>query len=193
MNSATGLTLAQKEKSSGNSLIAKIGRFLVPAGPSVPELPALRSLRLKENPQHPTIVLFEKRQAAQECARLMGAPWVAVPYACGYVLCDGWSFHDAKTPLPAFCMVPPDALVVIKNLVIDLKIECVPPRELPALIAASLRKEPTLAGATDAFFEGVCLITLMRVGYAMPTGAKDDWLTMPAWALRLPSRQKRLA
>ena len=32
----------------------------------------------------------------------------------------------------------------------------------------------------------------MRIGYPAPKDQPDDWLTVPAWALRIRRRRKRL-
>src|SRR5215212_6267148 len=84
--------------------------------------PAVRLVRIKENPYHPLIALFESRKYANAKAEALGAPWVPMSYACGYVLSDGWNFRDAKGLVPTFCPVPPDALVAMQQLVITLQI-----------------------------------------------------------------------
>jgi len=151
------------------------------------------SLRLEENWTRPTVRLFESREAAQERAEELGAPWCAVAFACGYILTNGWSFQDAKGALPAFCPVPPESLPFMQELVTGLKREDVSSSEMAQRIYAELRTIPALLALSRPLFEAACTCTLLRVGYPAPTGAKDDWLTMPAWALRLPSRRKRLA
>jgi hypothetical protein len=157
-----------------------------------PKDPSTRLIRIKENPQHPLIALFETRQTAREHAAELGAPWVAMYYACGYVLTDGWNFRDANGPVAAFCPVPIEALKTIQHLVISLQQEKVSGRELALRIASCLRSIPSLQQLPTTQFEDTCNCTLMRVCYAAPTGAKDDWLTMPPWALTLPSRRLRL-
>jgi hypothetical protein len=157
-----------------------------------PAGPAIRRIRINENPQHPVIALFETRQAAKEHAEELGPPWVAMSYACGYVLTDGWNFQDAEGLVPTFCPVPIDALKTLSHLVGVLQQEQVPGRELAWRIGSCLREIPSVAKLPAAQFEDVCTCTLMRVCYSAPTGAKDDWLTMPAWALTLPSRRMRL-
>ena len=154
--------------------------------------PAVRWVRINENPQHPLIALFESRAFANAKAQALGAPWVAFSYACGYVLTDGWNFRDANGLVPTFCPVPPDALGTMQQLVINLQQEQLPGKELARRVASVLRDLPSLASMSRPQFEDTCNCTLMRLCYAAPTGAKDDWLTMPAWALKLPSRRMRL-
>ena len=155
--------------------------------------PTIRLVRLSENPQHPVIALFESRLHAKAQADALGAPWVTFAYACGYVLTDGWNFSDANGLVPTFCPVPPDALDTMQALVIALQTDRVPGSELMARVTSVLQDIPCLAGLPRMQFQDACNCTVMRVCYAPPTGAKDDWLTMPAWALRLPSRRLRLA
>jgi hypothetical protein len=147
-------------------------------------------LRLNANPKHPTIQLFMNRKDAAARAAELGAPWVPVTYACGYILTDGWNFCDAEGKLDTFCPVTLEQLDRIVSLVSDLKVEQVPAGELPRRIAAGLK--PLEAGMPKAAFESMCLCAMMRVGYAMPNGAADDWLTTPPWALRIPKRRMRL-
>jgi len=156
------------------------------------EEPAVRLIRLNENPKHPLIALFESRQYAKSKADALGAPWVALSFACGYVLTDGWNFRDANGPISTFCPVPPDALTAMQQLVIALQADKVPGRELMLRVSSALREIPALASMSKSQFEDTCNCTVMRVCYAPPIGAKDDWLTMPAWALKLPSRRMRL-
>ena len=153
---------------------------------------AVRLIRLNENPKHPLIALFESRKYAKARADALGAPWVALSYACGYLLTDGWNFQDANGPVATFCPVPPDALDSMQQLVIALQIDKVPGRELMPRVRSALGEIPALASLSQSQFEDTCNCTVMRVCYASPTGAKDDWLTMPPWALRLPSRRMRL-
>lgn len=147
-------------------------------------------LRLNANPKHPTIQLFLNRKDASARAAELGAPWVPVTYACGYILTDGWHFSDAEGSLETFCPVTIEQLDCIVPLVSELIVDAVPASELPRRIAAGLRSlEPTM---TKAAFESMCLCALMRVGYPPPKNAPDDWLTTPVWALRLPKRRMRL-
>ncbi|MEO7598470.1 MAG: hypothetical protein ABIV50_06030 [Opitutus sp.] len=155
--------------------------------------PAVRLIRLSENPQHPVIALFESRRQAKLQADALGAPWVSMAYACGYVLTDGWNFRDADGLVPTFCPVPPDALDTMQALVIALQTDRVPGNELMSRVTSVLQDIPCLAGLPRLQFQDACNCTVMRVCYPSPVGAKDDWLTMPAWALRLPSRRLRLA
>lgn len=169
---------------------------LIPSGrkksPNGDADPAIRLIRIRENPQHPVIALFESRAYAKAKADALGAPWVIMSYACGYVLTDGWHFRDAKGPVVTFCPVPPDALVPMQQLVITLQIDKVPGNELMNRVTRTLRQIPSLANLSEGHFQDACNCTVMRVCYPPPIGAKDDWLTMPAWALRLPSRRMRL-
>ena len=155
--------------------------------------PAVRLIRLSENPQHPVIALFESRRYAKAQADALGAPWVTLSYACGYVLTDGWNFRDANGLVPTFCPVPPDALDIMQQLVIALQMDKVPGSELMSRVSSVLQEIPCLAKLPKSQFQDACNCTVMRVCYSAPIGAKDDWLTMPAWALRLPSRRMRLA
>ena len=159
-------------------------------GPTISFAPP--SLLLQENLQRPTVSLFESRETAQLKCRLLGAPWCPVAYACGYILTNGWSFQDTDGTLPAFCPVPPEGLPFMQQLVIELKQETVSGSEMAQRILVELQTVPALTELTQQLFETACTCTLLRVGYAVPCGAKDDWLTMPAWALRLPSRRARL-
>jgi hypothetical protein len=147
-------------------------------------------IRLAPNPYRPSTLLYVARDQAQATARQKGAPWVAVAYGCGYLLTDGWHFHDAERLLETFCPVTLPQLDLIRSLVVTLKQEETPSRELPRRIGDELR--PLEAELTPGQFESLCMCALMRIGYALPSGAKDDWLTTPAWALRLPSKRPRL-
>lgn len=154
--------------------------------------PAVRWVRINENPQHPLIALFESRAFANAKAQALGAPWVALSYACGYVLSDGWHFRDANGLIPTFCPVPPDALVAMQQLVISLQQEKMSGKELARRVGTVLGDLPALAALSKPQFADICNCTLMRVCYPAPIGAKDDWLTMPPWALKLPRRRVQL-
>ena len=167
-----------------------LGKFTKPRSTAPSQ--AVRWIHLTENPQHPLIALFESRVLAKQRAQELGAPWVAMAYACGYILTDGWNFRDANGLVPTFCPVPPDALNAMQSLVIALQREKMTGKEPALHIWTVLREIPCLARLPNRQFEDMCNCTLMRVCYAAPTGAKDDWLTMPAWALKLPSRRMRL-
>jgi hypothetical protein len=162
--------------------------------PAPTEKPATTTggIRLEENLQHPEIALFASRAVARTEAEILGAPWVAMSFACGYILTDGWNFRDANGVLPTFCPVPPAALNVMQQLVIALQQEKMTGKELSKRVFSVLREIPCLKDMPNSQFEDMCNCTLMRVCYPAPTGAKDDWLTMPAWALVLPSRKIRL-
>jgi hypothetical protein len=167
-----------------------LGKFIKSRPTAAPS--AVRWIRLNENPQHPLIALFESRLVAQARAQELGAPWVAMAYACGHVLTDGWNFRDANGLVSTFCPVPPDALRTMEQLIIALQRERMAGKELAQRVWSALREIPCLARLPDPQFEDMCSCTLLRVCYAAPTGAKDDWLTMPAWALKLRSRKMRL-
>lgn len=164
--------------------------FRKPAPTATPPTP--RGIRLEETLQHPLIALFESRGAARAQAKALGAPWVSMAYACGYILTDGWHFRDINGPVATFCPVPIDALTVMQQLVIALQQEKRSGQELAGRVWAALREIPCLSKLPQPQFEDMCNCTLMRVCYAPPLGAKDDWLTMPAWALKLPRRKLRL-
>jgi hypothetical protein len=167
-----------------------LSTLLKPAPTEKP--PITRGIRLEETLQHPEIALFPTRAAAKAKAEELGAPWVGMSFACGYILTDGWNFRDENGVLPTFCPVPPPALGVMQQLVIALQQEKMTGKELSKRVFSVLREIPCLKDMPNAQFEDMCNCTLMRVCYAPPTGAKDDWLTMPAWALMLPSRKNRL-
>jgi hypothetical protein len=159
-------------------------------GVSLAGLRATQSVRLTGNHKHPTIQLFLDREDASRQAKALGAPWVPVAYACGYMLTNGWSFRDAAGPLDTFCPVTIEQLKMIVPLVSRLIVEKTPAKDLPGEILEALR--PLAASLPKSVFESLCLCTLMRVGYPLPAGAEDDWLTTPAWALLLPTRKMRL-
>jgi hypothetical protein len=182
-----------------NSLIRYVGKLIrrQDAGSdrakrgNVSDLPSALDgtfkVRLNKHPEYPTIELFGNRLAAQQHAAQMGPPWVPIAFACGYILTNGWSFCDVKGPLATFCPIPYEALDEVRVLVTWLKHDQIPAGRLPEEIGSALKHlAPSL---TQAAFEGLCYCTLLRVGYPLPTGAKDDWLTTPAWALRLPGHQ----
>lgn len=120
-----------------------------------------------------------------------GAPWVPVAYACGYMLTNGWSFRDATGPLETFCPVTLEQLDAVKALVVRLKMEEVPAKELPRIIAIELI--PMKEGISTPAYKSLCYYTLLRIGYPLPTGKSDDWLSIPPWALRLPKKRMRLS
>ena len=167
-----------------------LSTFLKPA--PVEQPPITGGIRLEETLQHPEITLFESRAVARAQAEELGPPWVAMSFACGYILTDGWNFRDSQGAIPTFCPVPPPALKVMQQLVIALQHEKMTGRELSKRVFSVLREIPCLKTMPNSQFEDMCNCTLMRVCYGPPSGEKDDWLTMPAWALVLPSRKLRL-
>ncbi len=152
----------------------------------------VQRVNIGQNPQRPFISLFLSRPVADQRARELGAPWVPVAYACGYVLTDGWHFRDADGLLPTFCPVPPACLESLRDLVIRVQRDRVPPKDLPGVVGETLRSLAVIADLPAPRIEAIGLCVIMRVGYPSPVGAKDDWLTMPAWALKLPRRKLRL-
>lgn len=165
---------------------------VVPAEPMKPDLPALRWVRIQENPQHPLIALLDGRTAAQAAADALGAPWVPISYACGYILTDGWAFRDANGPISTFCPVPPDSLPVIQALVTELQRSSISGREMALRIGHDLKQLSAFSEMPKTKFNTACTCTLMRICHPAPVCSVGDWLNMPAWALRLPSRRMRL-
>jgi hypothetical protein len=186
-------TIPARETKAPLVSLAAAGPGARVAKPAIPPPGTAPFLHLHENFQRPTVRLFEARDAAEARARQLGSPWCAVAFACGYILTNGWDFQDSKGPLPAFCPVPAESLPFMQQLVTDLKRENVTGKEAARRIYEELKTIPALLELSQPRFEAACTATLLRIGYSVPRGAKDDWLTMPAWALRLPSRRKRLA
>ena len=178
-NPLASLVVFIQEKFSGRSREVEVAR---------PR--ATLSVKLNGNLKHPPIELFAKRGDAATEATTLGPPWVPVTYACGYMLTNGWCFRDANGPLQTFCPVTIEQLDTITPLITRLKLEEVPAKELPRKITAAL--QPLADSMSQAAFESLCYYTFMRIGYPLPTGEKEDWLTIPPWALRLPTRTKKL-
>jgi hypothetical protein len=111
-------------------------------------------------------------------------------YACGYILTTGWNFRDATGPLQTFCPVTLDELDIIIPLVFQLKVSEIPSKDRPRRVRSALH--PLMASMSRSAFESLCICTLMRINFPLPTGAADDWLTMPSWALRISKRRMRL-
>lgn len=159
-------------------------------GPLIEAAPVTRGnptcIQINEGSGRPPVALFQTRRSALEKARQLGATWQPIAYACGYLVTNGWSFQDAKNRVANFCPLPPMVLATIRDLVIRLKQEQVPAGELPARILHRLQRESALAGLPPDRFADACFLTLLRVDHPIPEGAKDDWLTAPAWALALP-------
>ncbi len=169
-------------------------RSLGPALPSPTKQPSrdpapLPALTLHANPQRPSLFLFSNRANAETRAAEVGAPWVPVAYACGYLLTDGWRFQDLTGVVPAFCPVPVNSLPLLRALVTELPRLDVPVRDWPDIIRQNLENEPSLQELTKPLFEAACYCVLLRAGHPAPTGDKSDWLTTPAWALKLPRRR----
>lgn len=179
LNTALGLFLGRKRRNKTGTELDDPNSEL-----SAPSF----KVRLRENIKHPTIELFGSKAIAAIRAKELGAPWVPVTYACGYLVTNGWSFCDVNGPLSTFCPVPVTALGTVSALVRYLKAEQIPNERLPAEIGQAL--QPLKATMPEAVFQGLCLCTLLRIGYPMPHGAEDDWLTPPAWGLMLRRRSR---
>jgi len=163
--------------------------FPGPNHPSPQHRAPLPALTLQANPQRPSLFLFANRTDAETRAAEVGAPWVPVAYACGYLLTDGWRFQDMTGVVPAFCPVPVNSLPLLRALVTELPRLDVPVRDWPDIIRQNLENEPSLQDLTKPLFEAACYCVLLRAGHPAPTGDKSDWLTTPAWALKLPRRR----
>jgi len=156
-------------------------------------LPRCASVSLPASTYHPALALFTAQKDAQTCAELLGPPWTPFAFACGYLLTNGWYFHDTEQLLETFCPVPHECLETIQEIVIELQKSDLAPKYFPIHISQALRDHPVLAALKPAAFEAVCQITLMRISYPPFSGQRDDWLTVPAWALRMPKRRARLS
>ncbi len=150
------------------------------------------SVFLPASPYHPALSLFANQKQAQATADLLGTPWAPITFACGYLITDGWHFHDTNGILKTFCPVPHACLEVIQEIVEQLQKSDLDPKYYPIHITQALRDSPALASLKQSTFDTVCLCTLMRIAHAPYTGDKEDWLTIPAWALRIPKRRPRL-
>ncbi len=148
------------------------------------------AIPLGANLQRPNLFLFSSRANAETRAAEIGAPWVPVAYACGYLLTDGWRFQDMTGVIPPFCPVPVESLPMLRALVTELPLLNVSVRDWPEVIRQNLEHEPSLQELTKPLFEAVCYCVLLRTGHPKPAGDKTDWLTTPPWALKLPSRRR---
>lgn len=156
-------------------------------------LPRCPSVSLPASPYHPALNLFTAQKDAQACAELLGAPWIPFAFACGYLITNGWHFHDTEQLIDTFCPVPHECLETIQDIVTELQKSELAPKYFPIHISQALRDHPVLAALKQPVFDAVCQITLMRISYPPFSGKKDDWLTVPAWALRMPKRRARLS
>lgn len=147
------------------------------------------SVSLPASPYHPALALFANQKQAQATADLLGSAWAPIPFACGYLITNGWHFHDTNGVVKTFCPVPHECLEVIQDIVTQLQKSDLDTKYYPIHITQALRDSPGLASLKQAAFDSVCLCTLMRIAHAPYTGDKDDWLTIPAWALRIPKRR----
>ncbi len=147
------------------------------------------SVSLPASPYHPALALFANQKQAQATADLLGSSWAPIPFACGYLITDGWHFHDTNGVVKTFCPVPHECLEVIQEIVGQLQKSDLDTKYYPIHITQALRDSPALASLKQAAFDSICLCTLMRIAHAPYTGDKDDWLTIPAWALRIPKRR----
>lgn len=152
----------------------------------------VESIFLPASPFHPAVSVFTNQKQAQAAAEGLGASWAPITFACGYLITDGWKFHDAQGYVATFCPVPHECLEVIQDIVGQLQKSDLEPKYYPIHIAQALRDHPVLAALKPAAFDSVCLCTLMRITHAPYQGKKDDWLTVPAWALRIPKRRPSL-
>ncbi len=171
----TSLKKAAAPDAEGNSAPAKAASISLPASPF-----------------HPGLSLFANQKQAQASADLLGVPWAPITFACGFLITDGWHFHDTNGLVRTFCPVPHACLEVIQEIVEQLQKSDLDPRYYPIHITQALRDSPALSSLKQSAFDTVCLCTLMRIAHAPYTGDKDDWLTIPAWALRIPKRRPKL-
>lgn len=155
-------------------------------------LGAVETISLQASPYYPALKLFAARKDAQLRAQDLGAPWVPVAFACGYLVTNGWHFQDANGLLKTFCPVPHNVIEVLQDLVTELQKPLYAPKDCPAYINKVLKDIPFMQTLPRAYYEAVCFCTVMRIGYAAPSDKPDDWLTVPAWALRLKRRRARL-
>lgn len=152
----------------------------------------MESVFLPASPFHPAVSLFGNQKQAQVNAELLGSGWAPISFACGYLITNGWQFHDTQGLVATFCPVPHECLEVIQDIVAQLQKSDLEPKYYPIHIAQALRDHPVLAALSPVSFDSVCLCTLMRISHAPYEAKKDDWLTIPAWALRIPKRRPRL-
>ena len=150
------------------------------------------TINLRESPYYPSLKLFAAKIDAQRRAQELSAPWVPVAFACGYLVTNGWHFQDANGLLKTFCPVPHNVIEVLQDLVRELQKSKYKPKDYPAYITNALADIPFMKTIPRASYEAVCFCTVMRLGYPAPKDQPDDWLTVPAWALRLNRRRKRL-
>lgn len=80
----------------------------------------------------------------------------------------------------------------LQDLVTELQKPQYAPKDYPAYIENVLKDIPFMQTLPRAYYEAVCFCTVMRIGYATPADKPDDWLTIPAWALRMKRRRARL-
>ena len=152
----------------------------------------IETVSLKECPYHPALKLFARKADAAHRALSLGAPWVPVAFACGYLVTNGWHFQDANGLLKTFCPVPHNVIEVLQDLVTELQNGRYKPKDYPAYITKVFEGIPFMQTIPRAYYEAVCFCTVMRIGYPAPQDKSDDWLTIPAWALRMKRRRARL-
>ncbi|MBE7538184.1 MAG: hypothetical protein HS122_07215 [Opitutaceae bacterium] len=160
-----------------------------PAADNVSATGNVESVSLPASPYHPALALFASQKQAQASAELLGTSWAPIPFACGYLITDGWHFHDTRGVVKTFCPVPHECLEAIQDIVTQLQKSDLDTRFYPIHITQALRDNPALAKLKQAAFDSICLCTLMRIAHAPYTGDRNDWLTIPAWALRIPKRR----
>lgn len=151
--------------------------------------PGISTVSLKESPHHPALRLFAAKEDAQQLAGELGPPWVPFAFTCGYMLTTGWEFRDATGTVKTFCPVPHQLLEGLQALVRELQSGKYLALECMHIIRARLSLMPHTQALPRSYIEAVCFCTLLRLGYPAPCDAPDDWLTVPAWALRMKRRR----
>ena len=151
------------------------------------------SVLLQASPYHPALSLFVSQKNAQSVAAERGPTWVPLAFACGYLITDGWQFHDTQGRVSTFCPVPHECLETIQDIVTVVQKSDLVEKYRQVHIKEALRDHPTLAALPPSLFESVCVCTLLRVNHGPYNGDKEDWLTIPAWALRMPKRRMRIS
>lgn len=160
-----------------------------PLVPTPPKGDMYAIVGIKATPFHPALMLFASKQDAVTVAKEYGPPWVPFAFACGYLLTTGWEFRDANGKVATFCPVPHKLLEALQSVVKALHKPTYAPKDYPRYIHATLFTLPEIQALPKSYFEAVCFCTVMRMGYPDPCGNPMDWLTIPAWTLRLKRRQ----
>lgn len=147
---------------------------------------------LQASPYHPALSLYVSQKNAQASAEALGENWTPIVFACGYLITNGWKFQDANGVVETFCPVPHECLETIQEIVNEVQKANLAPKYHAIHVKQALRDHPTLAALSPALFESVVQCTLLRVKHPPYNGSKDDWLTVPPWALRMPKRRMRI-